>query len=52
MSLIRTLYRLLGLANTARHIASGNPERIARHLVRRQTVKLGGRLIPPTKKGS
>lgn len=36
---MRTLYKLLGLALLARIIFSGNPRRIAKHLVRRQAHK-------------
>lgn len=44
-ALIRSGYRALGILNTASHVASGDPGRIVKHLLRRKTVKFGGSLI-------
>lgn len=45
--LIRACYRALGMVNTASYIlgAGQNPGRLAKHLVRQRTSKLGSRII-------
>lgn len=40
--LLRLGYKTLSILNTANVIASGNPNKIARHIVRRQLVKKAG----------
>jgi hypothetical protein len=41
--MIRTLYKLLGRANTARVLMSGNPARIMRHVARKSALKASSR---------
>ena len=37
MGLTRTLFKLASLLTSAKILSSGNPKRVAKHLVRRQT---------------
>ena len=48
--LIRSGYKALSVLNTANVIASGNPNKIARHLARKKTTRLGAGIIPKTRK--
>lgn len=45
--IIRSLYRALGVVNTATYVvgAGADPFRLAKHLTRKRTSKLGSRLI-------
>lgn len=43
--MLHLLYRLLGLATTARILAAGDPERIAKHVARRVLHKQSAKLI-------
>ena len=44
---IRSAYRALGKLNTANVLLSGNAVKIAKHVTRKRTVKLGGRVVKP-----
>lgn len=43
--LIRALYKMLGAANTATYLVAGNPAKLAKHLTRKRTSKMGARII-------
>ena len=48
--LIRKSYRALSVVNTADVVLSGNPVKIAKHLARKRTVKLGSHLVKHSKR--
>lgn len=43
--MIRAAYRMLGAVNTVSHVLSGDPVKLGKHMMRRRTVRMGGRLI-------
>jgi hypothetical protein len=45
--IIRGLYRTLGIVNTATYVlgAGANPGKLAKHLTRKRTSKLGSRIV-------
>lgn len=45
--IIRAAYRALGIVNTATYVlgAGANPVKLAKHLTRKRTSKLGSRIV-------
>lgn len=43
--MIRTLFRIASILTTAKVVSSGNPGRITKHIVRRQSHKLLARML-------